>query len=79
MLLRQLAPRRIAGECAKLLPRLGFEDVNAHCLFLSALDVRQDQETSEFDAFSLGQFLPLPIAAFTADRFCVMAPSSAAM
>src|SRR5262249_18519501 len=28
----------IAGECAKLLPRLGFEDVNVHCLFLSALD-----------------------------------------
>ena len=30
MLLRQLASSRIASECAKPLPSLGFEDVNAH-------------------------------------------------
>jgi hypothetical protein len=30
MLLREFAPGRIAGECAKLLPAFRFEDVNAH-------------------------------------------------
>jgi hypothetical protein len=30
MLLRELASSRVAGECAKVLPRFGFENVNAH-------------------------------------------------
>src|SRR5262249_27535844 len=32
VLLRELAPTRIAGECTKLPPRFGLEDVNAHGL-----------------------------------------------